>query len=240
MSPSELRRRAIRPDSIEKPFIIAVSGVPGTGKSEVAEILARNLGAELITITSLLKAGKIPYTWDRARKTKIVSVKDVQKAIDIIIARLYAEAAKDIVIAGHHAKAAKDIVIEGHLAHLLKADATFILRCKPVVLRKRLAKRKWSEKKIEENVQAEMLDIITAEAIDKMIRPARYQKRAVRNLTSPYKSEERAKRTIHKTELYEIDTTRRSPKQTAEEMTKALKNRSFAKKLGVGKINWLV
>jgi adenylate kinase len=44
-----------------------------------------------------------------------------------------------------------------------------VLRCRPDELRKRLARRKYPEKKIRENAEAEALDVIlieTAEAFD--------------------------------------------------------------------------
>jgi adenylate kinase len=177
-------------------MIIAISGVPGVGKSKVAKLLSKQLGAGLISITALVEAGKIPYAWDRPRKTKIISVRDTQKAVNKII-RSPRFAKRTI------------FVVEGHLSHLLKSDVIFILRCKPAVLRKRLAARNWPKKKIDENVQAEILDVITAEAIKR-----------------------RAK-------IYEIDTTHKSAKQTAIVMLRILKSAAYGKKFKPGKIEWL-
>jgi adenylate kinase len=41
-----------------------------------------------------------------------------------------------------------------------------VLRCDPRILEKRLRNRGWNEKKIQENVLAEVLDICLSEAID--------------------------------------------------------------------------
>ena len=38
------------------------------------------------------------------------------------------------------------------------ATIVFVLRCNPVILRRRLRRKKWSRKKIRENVMAETLD----------------------------------------------------------------------------------
>jgi len=189
-------------------MIIAVSGVPGVGKSKVAKLLSKQLGAELISITALVEAGKIPYAWDRPRKTKIISVRDTQKVVNKITSSRNKRTIHKIIRSPRFAKRTI-FVVEGHLAHLLKSNIVFILRCKPAVLRKRLAARNWPKKKIDENVQAEILDVITAEAI-----------------------KQRAK-------VYEIDTTHKSAKQTAIVMLRILKSAAYGKKFTPGKIEWL-
>jgi adenylate kinase len=181
-------------------MMIAISGVPGVGKSQAARILKKILDADLISITALVKAGKIPHTWDRARKTKIISVKDVQRAVD------------KITRSPKYGKRAI-FIIEGHLSHLLKSDVIFVLRCQPAVLRKRLHIRNWPKKKIDENVQAELLDIITAEAS--------------------------ASATRKKAKVYEIDTTHKTARQTAIAMSKIIESKAYGKKFKPGKIAWL-
>lgn len=123
-------------------MIICISGVPGTGKTEIARILEKSLNYKLISIKSLLK--KVKTTKDKKRNVRIVDVKDLQKIIP-----------KE-----------KNLIIEGHLSHFLKSDLLVILRTRPDVLEKRLIKRKWSKNKIVENVQAEILDEITIQALE--------------------------------------------------------------------------
>ena len=48
-------------------------------------------------------------------------------------------------------------IIEGHLAHHLSCDAVVVLRCDPDILRTRLEKRGYSEKKINDNVEWELM-----------------------------------------------------------------------------------
>ena len=56
----------------------------------------------------------------------------------------------------------KQLIIEGHIAHDFgvdeKVNTVIVLRTRPSVLRKRLNKRRWSDSKIQENVEAEALD----------------------------------------------------------------------------------
>lgn len=127
-------------------MIIAISGTPGTGKSKIARQLAKKLSANLIDIKRLLK--KVPCRLDKKRKTKIVDPRDLQKAVN-----------KELVKGTN--------IIEGVLAHLLKADFVIVLRTNPRTLEKRLAKRNWSKAKIKENIEAEILDEITIEALGK-------------------------------------------------------------------------
>lgn len=201
-------------------MILAISGVPGVGKTKVATLLAKALDAKLVSITALVKAGKIPYTRDPARKTKVLAIKDVQKAVNKITSARSARAISKITGAALRPPAI--FIVEGHLAHLLKADVVFVLRCNPAVLRQRLQSRRWPRKKVEENVQAELLDIITAEALAKITRPHRIGKRA-----------------IYKAKLYEIDTTRKNPQATAATIARILKSAEYARKFRPGRIKWL-
>ena len=68
-----------------------------------------------------------------------------------------------------------------------------MLRASPATLRKRLKDRGWREAKVRENVEAEALDIILAEAID-----------------------------AHK-KVYEIDTTNMTPMQVRDAVLEIIK-----------------
>ena len=48
-------------------------------------------------------------------------------------------------------------IIEGHLAHNLPCDAVVVLRCDPDILRSRLEKRGYPERKINDNVEWELM-----------------------------------------------------------------------------------
>lgn len=79
-------------------------------------------------------------------------------------------------------------VVEGHLSHCLRCDIVVVLRCHPDVLAERLRSRGYAEGKVRENVQAEILDIILCEADDSKAR------------------------------VFEIDTTKLTPRETAGRM----------------------
>ena len=71
-----------------------------------------------------------------------------------------------------------------------------ILRCNPLELRKRLAAKGWSENKILENVQAEVLDVIKIEAHESLDK------------------------------VYELDTTAKSPEEVTDLFEAIMSGRS--------------
>ncbi len=123
-------------------MFIVISGTPGTGKTVIAKLLAKQLKARLIDTKYLVRKYKISTKLDKKRKTKIIDQK-----------KLAAAARKE----------KSPLVFEGHMAHFAKSDLTVILRTSPKVLEKRLKKRNWSKKKIKENIEAEAIDTISSE-----------------------------------------------------------------------------
>ncbi len=172
-------------------MIISISGTPGTGKTKAARLLGRKMKANIIPLKALCK--DISCKYDKKRKTKIVDIKDLQQS-----------ASKKII-------KNKINIIEGHLSHFLKADVIVILRTNPIVLEKRLKKRKWRKSKIKENVMAEFLDEITTEAIEKHGRK----------------------------KVFEIDASRTSEKKAAGIIAKILaKKGEVLNKYRAGRIDW--
>jgi len=130
-------------------MIIALSGTPGTGKTVISKVLAKKLNANLISIGELVKKKKIPYKIDAKRRTKIIDVGNLQKAVN-----------ENLTKEGIN-------IVEGHLSHLIRANRVIILRLNPIKLKNRLLNRGWSRSKVEESVQAEILDEITIEALQR-------------------------------------------------------------------------
>ncbi|MFO7794396.1 MAG: adenylate kinase family protein [Candidatus Nanohaloarchaea archaeon] len=113
---------------------IGITGMPGTGKTSVAEKLDR----EVISIKEF------------AKERGLGDEKDLFE-VDV-------EAVKD--------ELPKDCWVEGHLAHKVGVDYCIVLRTRPDILEERLKKRNYSEEKIEENLEAEKMDLILSEAFE--------------------------------------------------------------------------
>ena len=120
---------------------IAITGTPGTGKSEIAEKLGKEMGMKVFHLSKF--AEKFSAGYDEKRKCIIVDVERL------------AEYLKD-----EHG------IFESHFSHLLPVDAIIVLRANPETLRERLKRRGWEEKKIEENVEAEIMEICLSESLE--------------------------------------------------------------------------
>ena len=150
--------------------MIAITGTPGTGKTTVAEVLRRR-GYVVLNVNEL--AEKYGCVVGEEEGTKIVDIDCLEKI----------EVEADFV--------------EGHLSHYLKVDAIVVLRCRPDVLYERLLGKGWDEEKIRENVEAELIDYILVEAI------------------------ERGK------VVHEIDTTNLNPEEVADKIEEILKGKHY-------------
>ena len=138
-------------------MIMAITGVPGTGKSTLADLLGERLGWEVLKANDLVRERRL---W--TKKERGVLVADMEKLARAIASSI----ARD-----------KDMILEGHLICdiRIKADAVVVLRTNPNVLRKRLMARGYSAKKTDENVMAEALDYCTIRAEGKYPRGKVYE-----------------------------------------------------------------
>lgn len=151
---------------------IVITGSPGTGKTIVAKLLAKEMGLELIDIKKIVREKKLS-------KTHEVDIKKLASSLSFL-------------------KRKKDYIVEGHLACELNlpSDYVFVLRTHPNILKKRLKKRRYGKKKLEENLMAEMLDYCT----------------------------QRTEQSYNKKPL-EIDTSRITVEKTASKIQKAIKQK---------------
>jgi adenylate kinase len=126
-------------------MIVAISGTPGTGKSVIGKILADKLGWDYIDLNAL------------AREKDLFSDYDEERHCDVVdINALYLEIQDR----------KGDLVIESHFAHEMPADVVIILRTQPKELIRRLREKKWPQAKIDENVQAEIMEVCKTEALE--------------------------------------------------------------------------
>lgn len=130
----------------------ALTGVPGTGKTEIADALAHRV--PVIHLNDIASQEGLLNDKDEARDSFVVDMDALAAALN---ERLPATART---------------IVEGHFAHEMDVDGVILLRCDPVVLTERLRARGWSEAKVRENVEAEALDILAAEVLDSGV-PAR-------------------------------------------------------------------
>ena len=127
-------------------MIIAVTGTPGTGKSKSSALFAKKIGHKRVDLNRKIRQNKLFSSYDRLRDTYVADMRKVRKFVKNL------------------AKSKPDIVIDSHVSHELGADMVIVLRCRPEELVKRLRNRRWSRRKIEENVEAEFIGIISHEA----------------------------------------------------------------------------
>ena len=184
--------------------IVAVSGVGGTGKTAAARGAVKKLNekakkgekyelVELNILASQLKAFK---SYDATRKSNIVNMEKLEAELNKL------------------KKQHKNMIFEGLFAHEYSADIVIVLRCDPTELERRLKRKYRWHTKITENVEAEMMGIITTEALAK------------------HKSKSKTK-----SKVFEIDTSKKKTEQTADIIIEIIKNRPD--KYKAGSINWL-
>ena len=127
-------------------MIIAITGVPGTGKTTLAQKLSERTGWPLVGANTLVEEKKL---WKKKEEgAKVADMRKLASALTRVI------------------RANKNLILEGHLLCdiRLKTDRIVVLRTNPKILRKRLEKRGYPKKKTDENVLAEALDYCTIEA----------------------------------------------------------------------------
>ncbi|MCD6226825.1 MAG: adenylate kinase family protein [Candidatus Aenigmarchaeota archaeon] len=160
---------------------IAITGISTTGKTTISKKLARELGFRHIEINELAKELKAYDGYDRKRQCKILDMKKLEKEIN---------------------KIKENIILDGHVSHLFKVDLVIILRCDPKKLKRKL-NRKYSNKfKIQQNLEAEILGVITSEALER------------------------------NNNIYEIDITRKTIKQVVDDIKKILEGKTKNYKIG--------
>jgi adenylate kinase len=125
--------------------IVAITGTPGTGKTTIARLAGKELGWPVCELNELAHEKGLYKGYDEDRKAHIVDLKTLAKALGRI--------------------EAPDMIIESHYAHEMECDLVIVLRANPRDLRARGRDKGWGKKKIEENVVAEIMEVILQEAM---------------------------------------------------------------------------
>jgi adenylate kinase len=128
-------------------MLVGITGTPGTGKTSVTRLLESRTSYRVIHINELIKEEKLYSEVDAQRDCVVADMDRVDRRV-----REIADS-DDITI------------LDSHLSHHI-ADSVIVLRTRPDVLRERLEKRRYSPEKIQENLEAEALDIILCESAE--------------------------------------------------------------------------
>ena len=130
---------------------IGITGTPGTGKTTIAKILSEEYNLYMISLTDFVKENKLWIEFDKERETYVIDEEKVYaKVIEIL------EQKKD------------NYIVEGHFLDIIPTqyfDKVFVFRTPIRTLRQRLSERNYHEKKIEENIEAEIMEVCLTDAL---------------------------------------------------------------------------
>jgi|ECHnycMinimDraft_1075156.scaffolds.fasta_scaffold02110_4 adenylate kinase len=127
-------------------MIVVLTGTPGTGKSSVASELSKTLGYQVVSVSKLAIEKGLYTEFDEETQSYIVDEEALKREITSL------------------AKS-KDVIIETIYPSLVEcADLVIVLRRNPLRLLEELKARGWPLRKVMENVEAELLGIVEAEA----------------------------------------------------------------------------
>ena len=123
---------------------IGLTGTPGTGKKTVAPMLASELHFSFVSLNELVASLGAP----RGRMQSEVDTKSLKRRLPHMLR--------------------EPTILYGHLLpYVAKSELlrkVVILRCNPSILRERLVSRGYSEAKVTENVEAELIGVVSADA----------------------------------------------------------------------------
>ena len=120
----------------------------------MSKALAERLFALYVSLTDIVKNGNLILGVDEERETLITDLAKLSKRVKEIIC----SSLSDVIIEGHYSAD----VVPSNLASYV-----FVLRRDPDDLKDKLEERGFKEKKILENVAAEILDVCLFNAIKK-------------------------------------------------------------------------
>ncbi|KAH0573413.1 adenylate kinase [Spironucleus salmonicida] len=129
---------------------LLITGSVGTGKTSLSNILGAKLNIEVIHISDLIIDQKLYKQYDELFDSYIP---DEDRIIQYF---------KEKIISKH-----KDFIIDHHSFDIFSnkfLDLTIVLHSDLKVLKQRLSLRQYSEKKIDENLQCEIMDVVADEA----------------------------------------------------------------------------
>ncbi len=171
---------------------IIITGTPGTGKTSVSKRLHELTKLPVIHLNEVIIKEKIYKEYDDNRETYVVDMDKMERFCEKL----------------------DNVIIEGHLSHycMKNDDIIIVLRANPLVLKKRLRQKKYNEKKIMENVEAEVIDVVLQEVLD-----LAYNKDV---------------------EIYEIDTSDKTIDRISIIIKNIIEDKEYAKNFLPGKVDY--
>ncbi len=137
-------------DSFKKAII--VTGTPGIGKTSVSKQLAAKLRGSHIDLGEIVKREKLGRGYDRKKRTLIVD----ERKLAARLKQILKQRKRIVVIDGHYASA---VVAKS------RVEKAFVLRRDPRQLKEMMKRRGFVDEKLQENLAAEVLDVVLFEAI---------------------------------------------------------------------------
>jgi adenylate kinase len=142
----------------------ALTGTPGTGKTSISKLL----NTKIVHLSDYYEASSEGKTNSGEWLINLDKMNNLVKKLEL-----------------------DEVFYEGHTSHTLdNLDMVILLRCDPSILKDRLASRNYSEEKINENLEAEALNIIYDEALE--------------NITAD--------------KIFQLDTTKQTPQESAKKL----------------------
>ncbi|MFQ5758251.1 MAG: adenylate kinase family protein [Candidatus Bathyarchaeia archaeon] len=133
--------------------VILVTGTPGVGKTVISRLLASRLNGLHVNLAELVKQEGLISGMDETRETLIADMGKVSERVQEIIRGCE----EDVIVDGHYAAD----VVPAEEVHLV-----FVLRRHPVELKRFMEKRGFRNKKLWENLAAEILDVCLSDAVE--------------------------------------------------------------------------
>lgn len=133
-----------------RPPNILVTGTPGTGKTTTAQLVAAATGLSLISVGDRVKQQELHAGYDEEHDALLL---DEDKVVDAL---------EDELSTGGN-------VVDYHSCDFFPErwfDLVVVLTCDNTVLYERLEARGYSDKKVQENVQCEIMMVLVQEAHD--------------------------------------------------------------------------
>jgi len=129
-------------------MLIGITGTPGTGKTSVTARLEEKPGYQVIHLNELIREEKLYFEVDAERDCVVADM-------DLVEQRVMEKVDSFCPVT----------ILDSHLSHHI-ADIVLVLRTSPEKLRERLQQRNYSENKVQENLEAEALDVILFESVE--------------------------------------------------------------------------